>query len=424
MVERAAEPARIPRESHRQHEREMAEFSKDDTPGAFFKKLRDKVVEPFAAVKPLPGSIVLKVTETFSKGATKPEDRNTILKMMAEEELRSSAAQAAERKQQPYRLQQFEQLLSEEDIDMTALRKLAWNGVPAQHRCMVWQLLLGYAPTNKSRRDATLARKRSDYRDSVHTYLADSDADRTSHEGETMRQIRVDLPRTSPDTPFFQQQPVQRAMERVLYVWSIRHPASSYVQGINDLLTPILLVCCSAFVADPLRCDVGALEADTLQNIEADAYWCLTKLLDYIQDHYTSAQPGIQRMVLRLEDLVRRVDLPLHAHIDAEGMQFMQFAFRWMNCLLLRELPLVAILRLWDSYLSEERSGFEHFHVYVCTVLLTKHRDALVGAEFTDMLTLLQDLPTHSWGEEDVEPILAQAYIYSTLFEDSPSHLR
>ena len=213
-------------------------------------------------------------------------------------------------------------------------------------------------------------------------------------------------------------------MERILYIWSIRHPASSYVQGINDLLTPILLVCMSAFVYDSLRCDVGLLDPEVLHNVEADSYWCLTKLLDYIQDHYTSSQPGLQRMVMRLEDLVHRVDNQLHSHLTNEGIQFMQFAFRWMNCLLLRELPLTCIMRLWDTYLSEERSGFEHFHVYVCTVLLIKYKEALLGMEFSDLLTFLQDLPTKTWGEEEVEPVLSQAFVYSTLFEDSPHHLR
>jgi len=30
-------------------------------------------------------------------------------------------------------------------------------------------------------------------------------------------------------------------MIRVLFAWSMRHPASAYVQGINDLVAPILL---------------------------------------------------------------------------------------------------------------------------------------------------------------------------------------
>ena len=30
--------------------------------------------------------------------------------------------------------------------------------------------------------------------------------------------------------------------ERILFIWAIRHPASGYVQGINDLVTPYFIV--------------------------------------------------------------------------------------------------------------------------------------------------------------------------------------
>lgn len=41
------------------------------------------------------------------------------------------------------------------------------------------------------------------------------------------------------------------------------------------------------------------------------------------------------------------------AHMEAEGIDFLQFAFRWVNCLLIREVPFGAALRLWDTYLAE-----------------------------------------------------------------------
>ena len=37
-------------------------------------------------------------------------------------------------------------------------------------------------------------------------------------------------------------------VERILYIWAIRHPASGYVQGINDLVTPFLMVFLQDFV--------------------------------------------------------------------------------------------------------------------------------------------------------------------------------
>ena len=38
-------------------------------------------------------------------------------------------------------------------------------------------------------------------------------------------------------------------MERVLFIWAMRHPASGYVQGMNDLVTPFLHV----FLSEHLR---------------------------------------------------------------------------------------------------------------------------------------------------------------------------
>lgn len=90
---------------------------------------------------------------------------------------------------------------------------------------------------------------------------------------------------------------------------AIRHPASGYVQGINDLATPFLVV----FLSEHLQGDINNwsisdLSPDKISDIEADCYWCLSKLLDGMQDHYTFAQPGIQRLVFKLKELVRRID--------------------------------------------------------------------------------------------------------------------
>ena len=37
-------------------------------------------------------------------------------------------------------------------------------------------------------------------------------------------------------------------MIRILFIWAVRHPASAYVQGINDLCAPLLLVFLSEYV--------------------------------------------------------------------------------------------------------------------------------------------------------------------------------
>ena len=59
----------------------------------------------------------------------------------------------------------------------------------------------------------------------------------------------------------------------------------------------------------------------------------------------------------------------LASHIESVGVEWMHLTFRWMNCLLLRELPHRLVLRLWDALLCED-DGFESFHVFVCATLL------------------------------------------------------
>jgi hypothetical protein len=90
-------------------------------------------------------------------------------------------------------------------------------------------------------------------------------------------------------------------VERILYIWAIRHPASGYVQGINDLVTPFLIVFLQEHVDQDVtrsHCEVDSLPEAVRANIEADSFWCMTRVLDGIQDNYTFAQPGIQVLLL------------------------------------------------------------------------------------------------------------------------------
>eukprot|EP01035_Chromulina_nebulosa_P025123 gene25123-32767_t len=375
-----------------------ADLHHDNGPAAFFRRLQKGVSDTVSGVgvaRPIPGIIRMNPT-TKSPIVTNNNPRETLkvstngaanaiesfdeLHSKSTKNVSDSAKKSSttEKKTPTYRLAQFEKILQSDTVDIKALRRVSWNGIPSDYRTEVWQMLLGYLPINKERRDPAIVRKRKEFQDSIPVYYNISEADRTTQEGEILRQILVDMPRTCPNTPFFHQAPIQLAMERILYIWAIRHPASGYVQGMSDLLTPLFLVCVQPFAADPLRCDVAALDSAILADIEADVYWCFSKLLDNIQDHYTFSQPGLQRM----------------------GIQYMQFSFRWMNCILLRELPLRAIMRVWDTYLSEEEGGFENFHVYVCAVFLKTYRETLLSMQFQDILMFLQDLPTSDWTEE------------------------
>ena len=65
-------------------------------------------------------------------------------------------------------------------------------------------------------------------------------------------------------------------------------------------------------------------------------------------------------------------------------------AFKWMNCLLLREFRLSCVMRLWDTYLSEGDGGFEDFHVYVCASFLVHFSSELQQMGFDELFQFMQ----------------------------------
>ncbi|XP_041051416.1 TBC1 domain family member 22B isoform X4 [Carcharodon carcharias] len=288
------------------------------------------------------------------------------------------------------RHEKFKQLLSSAHTDLEELRKYSWSGVPREVRSVTWRLLSGYLPANMERREITLQRKREEYFGFIEQYY---DSRNEEHHQDTYRQIHIDIPRTNPLIPLFQQPSVQEIFERILFIWAIRHPASGYVQGINDLVTPFFVVFLSEHVEEDVEnFDVTDLSEAVQRNIEADSFWCMSKLLDGIQDNYTFAQPGIQKKVKALEELISRIDEQVHIHFRKYEVEYLQFAFRWMNNLLMRELPLRCTIRLWDTYQG--------------------------------LLMLLQNLPTIHWGNEEVGLLLAEAYRLKYMFADAPNHYR
>ncbi|XP_038594281.1 TBC1 domain family member 22A isoform X2 [Micropterus salmoides] len=320
------------------------------------------------------------------------------------------------------RLDKFKQLLTGPNTDLEELRKLSWSGIPRQVRPITWKLLSGYLPANAERRDSVLQRKRQEYFGFIQQYY---DSRNDEHHQDTYRQIHIDIPRTNPLIPLFQQASVQEIFERILFIWAIRHPASGYVQGINDLVTPFFVVYVFEYIEEEVEnFDVSSLQEEALRNIEADSFWCMSKLLDGIQDNYTFAQPGIQRKVKALEELVSRIDESVHRHMQQYEVEYLQFAFRWMNNLLMRELPLRCTIRLWDTYQAEPE-GFSHFHLYVCAAFLVRWRkEILEERDFQGLMILLQNLPTMHWGNEEVSVLLAEAYRLKFAFADAPNHYK
>ena len=101
-------------------------------------------------------------------------------------------------------------------------------------------------------------------------------------------------------------------MIRLLFVWSMRNPASGYVQGINDLAAPLIIVHLQGALSQSNLDETEPVLKELVSKIaqvEADVFWCLNKLVSDIQDNYTECQPGVFKMLNKLRALVEQSDM-------------------------------------------------------------------------------------------------------------------
>ena len=330
-------------------------------------------------------------------------------------------------------IKKIKQICSQDFIVIEDLRNICWNGIPTDEslvRAECWKILLGLYPLKKELKLSTIQRKKDEYTDMCNVYsnaLSNPEEVMNEEELKTYRQIQKDIPRTMPESSLFQNEKVQFMLTRILYIWSLRHPASGYVQGFNDLCIPFFIV---YFLEKFPNKDIDTilkvndeefktLSEDTLVELETNIYYSLTKLLDRIQTNYTHNQPGINKMLKKMELIIEKVDPKLYQYLKQFEIDYVQFCFRWMNCFLIREFPVKLILRLWDTYFSEEK-GFSEFHLYVCACLLLNFSEKLKSMkEFQELIVFLQNLPTSNWKIEDMDMLLAKSYSIKELYSNS-----
>lgn len=226
-------------------------------------------------------------------------------------------------------------------IDLKKLKVEAWYGIPMcfpQTRSIVWKLLCSLLPPNQEFWDVTLSRKREDYIECSRThfpnltYCEDVEEcnliseEMSKYEEKNFRQILIDVKRTNPGEAF-SSKIAKDMLTRILFVWAFKHPASGYVQGINDLAA-IFMYVFIAEVVDLNRTDktdeedeevdltynaynitleqMAVIKEEQIQNIEADAYYCLENFLETLQENYIDKQPGIYKIMKKVEQIIQK----------------------------------------------------------------------------------------------------------------------
>ncbi|GAB6028643.1 hypothetical protein CHUAL_004475 [Chamberlinius hualienensis] len=146
-----------------------------------------------------------------------------------------------------------------------------------------------------------------------------------------------------------------------------------YVQGMSDLLSPILLV---------------------MKN-EVDTFWCFAQFMKKVGDNFDEEQQGIKRQLAQLHTLLNYLDSELGAYLELKESGNLYFCFRWLLVLCKREFELFEIMRLWEVFWTG--LPCKNFHLVFCFAILDTEKNTIIenGYGVNEILKHMNDMSRH-----------------------------
>uniref|UniRef100_A0A673XFY8 TBC1 domain family, member 17 n=1 Tax=Salmo trutta TaxID=8032 RepID=A0A673XFY8_SALTR len=141
----------------------------------------------------------------------------------------------------------------------------------------------------------------------------------------------------------------------------------SYVQGMSDLLAPLLFV---------------------TQN-EVESFWCLTGFMEMVHQNFEESQEAMKQQLLQLSLLMKALDPELLDYLDSQDSGSLCFCFRWLLIWFKREFSFEDILSLWEVLWT--RLPCENFHLLMAASILESQRGEFIGSDH-DFNTILKHI--------------------------------
>ncbi|XP_030645504.1 TBC1 domain family member 17 isoform X2 [Chanos chanos] len=247
------------------------------------------------------------------------------------------------------------------------------GGIVPSLRKEVWKFLLGFYPWN-----STTEEREEIVRVKTDEYFRMKVQWRSVSEEQEMRNsllrgyrslIERDVNRTDRHNPFFSgnDNPGLTLLHDVLMTYCMYNFDLGYVQGMSDLLSPLLFV---------------------TQN-EVESFWCLTGFMQLVHQNFEESQEAMKQQLLQLSLLLRALDPELCDYLDSQDSGSLCFCFRWLLIWFKREFSFEDILSLWEVLWT--RLPCENFHLLMACSILESQRGELIGSDH-DFNTILKHI--------------------------------
>ncbi|XP_034165904.1 TBC1 domain family member 17 isoform X1 [Pangasianodon hypophthalmus] len=247
------------------------------------------------------------------------------------------------------------------------------GGIVPSLRKEVWKFLLGFYPWNstaKEREDIVRTKTDEYFRMKVQwKSISEEQEMRNSLLRGYRSLIERDVNRTDRQNPFFSgnENPGLMLMNDVLMTYCMYNFDLGYVQGMSDLLAPLLFV---------------------TQN-EVESFWCLTGFMELVHQNFEESQEAMKQQLLQLSLLLRALDPELCDYLDSQDSGSLCFCFRWLLIWYKREFSFEDILHLWEVLWT--RLPCANFHLLMACAILESQRGELIGSNH-DFNTILKHI--------------------------------
>ncbi|XP_077034940.1 TBC1 domain family member 15 isoform X2 [Agelaius phoeniceus] len=252
-----------------------------------------------------------------------------------------------------------------------------------------WKFLLGYFPWNSTKEErANLQKRKTDeyFRMKLQwKSVSEEQEKRNSRLRDYRSLIEKDVNRTDRTNKFYEGEdnPGLILLHDILMTYCMYDFDLGYVQGMSDLLSPVLYV---------------------MEN-EVDAFWCFVSYMDQMHQNFEEQMQGMKTQLIQLSHLLRLLDSGFCSYLESQDSGYLYFCFRWLLIRFKREFSFQDILRLWEVMWTE--LPCQNFHLLLCCAILESEKQQIMDKHygFNEILKHINELSM----KIDVEYILCKA---------------
>ena len=320
-------------------------------------------------------------SETLSSAETSPEFENknetdSIVKKQVEEVL--PPRQICKR-DVPLTEKQWQEFMTEDGriSDPDRIREIIFRGgIEPSLRAEVWKFLLNYDVWEHTTEERSKRRKNleEEYFRMKAQWSTLSVNQEKNHSGFRDRkcQIEKDVKRTDRNLDYYNgdDNPNIVRLEAILLTYVMYNFDIGYVQGMSDLLSPILY----------------------LIDDEAASFWCFVGFMEKVFRNFDEDQAGMKNQLSKLRTLMEFANPKLFKYLKTHDSDNMYFCFRWLLVWFKREFSHDDILELWEVLWTS--LPCVNFHLLIGIAILDNEMTTIIENDygFTEILKHVNDL--------------------------------